>query len=114
MRSANSHRHDPHQHNLYKVSLPSLIIDIWANEFNLDLVHPNQKTIEIAERLIEYSSNEGNIVLDPFLGSGTTAIACEKLRRRWIGIEIDSRYCDVAKKRLETWRGQARLDVLNV
>jgi DNA modification methylase len=40
-------------------------------------------------------------VLDPFLGSGTTAVACEKLRRRWIGIEIEKEFCEVAKKRLE-------------
>ena len=47
------------------------------------------------------SSNEGDVVLDLFLGSGTTAVACEKLRRRWIGIEIDERFCEVARKRIE-------------
>lgn len=45
-------------------------------------------------------SNEGDIVLDPFFGSGTTAIVCEKLKRRWIGVELSQQYCDEALNRI--------------
>jgi DNA modification methylase len=46
---------------------------------------------------------------DLFLGSGTTAVACEKLNRRWIGIEIEEKYCEIAKKRIEEVAGQRGL-----
>jgi len=62
--------------------------------------HPTQKKLEIVEDMIINSSQESNIVLDCFLGSGTTAVACEKLNRKWIGIEISEEYCKIAKKRL--------------
>ena len=48
-------------------------------------------------------------VLDPFLGSGTTAVACERLNRRWIGIEIEERYCKIARQRIENERRQRKL-----
>jgi len=48
---------------------------------------------------LTFSSND--IVLDPFIGSGTTAVACEKLGRRWIGIEISQEYCEIAKQRIK-------------
>jgi DNA modification methylase len=48
-------------------------------------------------------------VVDPFLGSGTTAIACEQLNRRWIGIEISEKYCEIAAKRIERERQQLKL-----
>jgi len=63
-------------------------------------VHQNQKPIELIELIINKHSKENNIVLDSFLGSGTTAIACEKLNRRWIGIELNEEYCEIAKARL--------------
>ena len=65
------------------------------------LLHKAEKPLELVMKLVHCSSNEGDVVLDPFLGSGTTAIACEKLRRRWIGIEIEEEFCKVAKKRIE-------------
>jgi len=48
-------------------------------------------------------------VVDPFLGSGTTAVACERLKRKWIGIEISKEYCDIAVKRIEHERQQLKL-----
>lgn len=48
-------------------------------------------------------------VLDPFLGSGTTAIACERLKRKWIRIEISEEYCKIAVKRIEAERKQLKL-----
>lgn len=61
--------------------------------------HPTQKPLELAERAIRNSSLRGQIVLDNFLGSGTTLIAAEKLSRRCFGIEIDPYYCDVIVRR---------------
>ncbi len=63
--------------------------------------HPTQKALELAMRAIRNSSRRGDIVLDAFLGSGTTLIAAEKLGRVCYGIEIDERYCDVARRRYQ-------------
>jgi DNA modification methylase len=62
-------------------------------------VHPTQKPVKLFIDLIE--SYGAGMVLDPFLGSGTTAIACERLNRRWIGIEIEEKYCEIAARRIE-------------
>jgi DNA modification methylase len=50
---------------------------------------------------IEISSNEGDLVLDPFMGSGTTAVACKMLKRNFIGFEINPLYCEIANQRLQ-------------
>ena len=70
-------------------------------------VHPTQKPIKLFIDLIKKYGD--GIVLDPFLGSGTTAIACERLKRKWIGIEIEERYCEIAAKRIEAERKQLKL-----
>ena len=62
-------------------------------------LHPTQKPEEMLKRIIIASSNKGDIVLDPFLGSGTTAFVAKKLGRDWIGIEINSKYIEATKKR---------------
>jgi DNA modification methylase len=51
--------------------------------------------------LVNLGSSEGEIVLDPFMGSGTTGIACVLNNRKFIGIELDKRYCDIANDRIE-------------
>jgi len=71
--------------------------------------HPTQKPLLLIKQLLEDYSDETNLVLDPFLGSGTTAVACEKLNRRWIGIEISEEYCKIAKERIEQERKQLKL-----
>jgi site-specific DNA-methyltransferase (adenine-specific) len=63
--------------------------------------HPTQKPEKLLAKVILASSNEGDIVFDPFLGSGTTSLVAKKLRRHYVGIEIDSDYCCLAEKRLE-------------
>ena len=63
--------------------------------------HPTQKPEALLHRLILASSHEGDVVLDPFLGSGTTAVAAKRLGRRFIGIERDQTYADAAAARLE-------------
>lgn len=63
-------------------------------------VHPTQKPISVAKKFISYWSNEGDIVLDPFAGSGTTGIACKNLNRNYILIEKDPKYCIIAQERI--------------
>jgi len=65
-----------------------------------DRFHPTQKPIDLMAYLINKYSQESDIILDPFLGSGTTAVACKQLGRNFIGIEIDSEYCKIAEDRL--------------
>ena len=62
--------------------------------------HPTQKPIELMRYLIETYSEDGQTILDPFLGSGTTAVAAKQLHRNFIGIEISQKYCDIANDRL--------------
>ena len=63
--------------------------------------HPSQKPEMMFERIILSSSNENDLILDPFLGSGTTAVACQNLKRNFIGIEISKEYCSIAEQRLK-------------
>lgn len=63
-------------------------------------VHPTQKPEKLIAKMILASSDEGDVVLDPFLGSGTTSVTAKKLLRRYIGIEKDKNYCAIAQKRL--------------
>ncbi|MBD3351774.1 MAG: site-specific DNA-methyltransferase [Candidatus Lokiarchaeota archaeon] len=64
--------------------------------------HPTQKPLKLLRRLIKTSSNKGDIILDPFMGSGATAIASKSLGRQFIGFEISEEYCDIANKRLDS------------
>ena len=63
-------------------------------------IHPTQKPEKLLEIIITASSNVGDIVLDPFFGTGTAGVVAERLRRKWIGIEINEKYIEVAKKRI--------------
>ena len=63
--------------------------------------HPAVFPLELPLRHIKTWSNEGDVVLDPFMGSGTTGIACKQLNRNFIGIELDEKYFEIAKKRIE-------------
>jgi len=89
----------------------------YSNIWNFDrvpphkLLHPTQKPIKLLQRIIKASSNQGDLILDPFMGSGTTAVACKQTDRRFIGIEISQEYVDIANKRLK----QTNLnDIFNV
>ncbi len=66
--------------------------------------HPTQKPLSITTKIIKTHCREGGIVLDPFLGSGTTAVACKKLGRHYIGIEINPEYVKIANERLNFQR----------
>ena len=63
-------------------------------------LHPTQKNIKLMEWLIKIHSNENMIILDPFIGSGTTLLAAKNLNRKYIGIEMEEKYCEISKKRL--------------
>ena len=63
--------------------------------------HPTQKPVDLLNRIIKASTIEGDIVLDPFLGSGTTAVSCVLNNRKYIGIEKEKEYFELAKKRIE-------------
>lgn len=65
------------------------------------MVHPTEKPIEMLERLIMDASDEGDTILDPFMGSGTTGAACVNTNRSFIGIELDPGYFEIARKRIE-------------
>lgn len=67
---------------------------------NGDLLHESIKPVPLMQCLIENSSNEGEIVLDPFMGSGTTAIACIRSNRHYVGYELDKVYYERASKRI--------------
>lgn len=63
--------------------------------------HPTQKNLKMIEYLIKIHTNENDVVLDPFMGSGTTRVACMNLNRRFMGIELDESYFNIAKNRIE-------------
>lgn len=62
--------------------------------------HPTVKPLNIIRNLVENSSKEGYLVLDPFMGSGTTAVACKELNRNYIGFEISKDYVEASLNRL--------------
>lgn len=66
------------------------------------LGHPSQKPILLVEQLVRSSSRKGDLILDPFLGSGTTAEAAERNERRWIGIEKEPKYATLAQTRIQS------------
>ena len=68
--------------------------------------HPTIKPVALVERCLRNSTDEGDVVLDPFLGSGTTLIAAERTGRVCYGIELDPRYVDVAVARWEAFAGK--------
>jgi len=72
--------------------------------------HPTVKPITLFKYLITMGSREGDLILDPFMGSGTTAIACEQIARDWIGIEKVSEYVEISKARLEYYRNQNKME----
>lgn len=86
---------DTHPSNLWT----DITIPFWSMPENTD--HPTQKSEKLLAKLILASTNTGDFVLDPFLGSGTTVIVAKKLGREALGIEIDEEYCLLSARRLE-------------
>jgi len=93
---------------------------LWANDkkavaniYSLapprDRMHPNEKPVEMCAHFVGLHSAPGQYVLDPFMGSGTTGVACVRLGRRFTGIEIDPEYFDIARRRIEEELKRPRL-----
>jgi site-specific DNA-methyltransferase (adenine-specific) len=78
---------------------PSSVI-VFANGDGQNMLHPTQKPIGLFEYLIKTYSNPGELVLDPCMGSGTTAEACMKSQRQYIGFEVDVNYYNIIKNRI--------------
>ena len=76
-----------------------LTVPFWSMPENTE--HPTQKPEKLLAKIILASSEEGNVIFDPFLGSGTSAVVAKKLNRQFLGIEIDQKYCALSNKRLE-------------
>lgn len=76
-----------------------ITVPFWSMPENTE--HPTQKPEKLIAKIILASSKPGEIVFDPFLGSGTTSVVAKKLNRKFVGIEIDPYYCCLAEKRLE-------------
>jgi len=69
-------------------------------------IHPTQKPTDLFRRFILASTNEGDVILDPFMGSGTTAVACIKEKRHYIGFELNKEYYDRAIERIRIEQSQ--------
>jgi len=109
---------DKYKFNLDDVKIPALNYrpdryksqlknptDVWrismvSGNFDERTSHPAQYPEELIERIILTGSNEGDIILDPFMGSGTTAVVAKKLGRNYLGYETMEEYCKMAKERL--------------
>ena len=76
-----------------------LTVPYWSMPENTD--HPTQKPEKLLAKIILASSSEGDLVFDPFNGSGTTTVVAKKLGRHYLGVEIDETYCCFAQKRLD-------------
>ena len=86
---------------IWKKHNPSSSNIISVNTYNSDSgLHPTQKPVLLMQYLIELTTIENQTVLDPFMGSGTTGIACKNLNRNFIGIEINKEYFETASKRI--------------
>lgn len=84
-----------------------LTVPFWSMPENTD--HPTQKPEKLLAKIILASSNPGDVVFDPFLGSGTTSVVAKKLGRRYAGIEQDEIYCCLCEKRLEMAASDRRI-----
>lgn len=82
---------------------PKDVIEIptTSNGMHEKTIHPTQKPEELLRKIILASSNENDIILDPFSGSGTTAVCAEQLNRKWFACDISAEYLDLAVNRLE-------------
>jgi len=119
--STGTRRHDLHNlepaHNLGKINNRKIKQNVWHYETGFNKTtsdsyafqHPAIFPDGLARDHIISWSNENNIVLDPMCGSGTTLKQAEKLKRKWIGIEIEEKYCEIAAKRIEQERKQLKL-----
>ena len=77
-------------------------------------LHPTIKPLNIIENLVKISSREGDVILDPFVGSGTTCVAAKRLGRKYIGFEINEKYYKIAKDRLQGWNQKGEMSLFDI
>ncbi|XP_060085216.1 type II methyltransferase M.HindIII-like [Ylistrum balloti] len=80
---------------------PSNVLKVEKTEKKDKHGHPTQKPVALLEHLIKIFTQEGQTVLDPFIGSGSTAVACYKSKRKVIGYELESKYTSIARERIQ-------------
>ena len=87
----------------FTYSYPNWIKTEWAyaSAKNNTTGHPNEKNVDLLQFFVKIASNEGDVVLDPFMGSGTTGVACKKCNRDFIGVEMDGHYFKLAEDRID-------------
>jgi site-specific DNA-methyltransferase (adenine-specific) len=89
--------------------------DVWRIKpinFTVERNHNAEKPIDVIRTMLINSTEEGQLVLDPFIGSGTTAVACKQLNRNFIGFEINPEYIKIAEERLKSTSEQSKLTEL--
>jgi len=90
---------------VYKFNLPMGVTDVFDDiKFYFpkgEKLHTTQKPLELINRIVECCSNENDVIVDPFMGSGTTALSCKNLNRKYIGCELDEEYYKVCLERLK-------------
>ena len=87
--------------SLYKMPTNVLEFDTVFNRSKEKTSHPTQKPVALLEYLIKTYTNEGDVVLDNCMGSGSTGVACLNTNRNFMGIELDEKYFKIAKERIE-------------
>ena len=97
------------QNKWNKFVYPRSVVDFDVEPHRKGRLHPTQKPVALFEYLIKTYTNEGDLVFDGFMGSGTTAIACINLKRNFIGSEISAEYCEIAEKRIRPYINQMHL-----
>ena len=85
--------------------------DVWTDIdfYSERRYHPTQKPLKLIRRLVSASSNEGDVVLDPFVGAGSTVLGCLPLHRHYIGFELNKEYFGIAQRRIDNERSQPTL-----
>lgn len=99
----------PSEWNNTDMKHPQSIIDIDKEHVNGNFIHPTQKPVDLLRYLVLTYTNEGDTVLDNCIGSGTTAIACIKEKRHFIGFELNKEYFEKACKRIKAEQAQLTL-----
>ncbi|GAB4383989.1 MAG: adenine-specific DNA-methyltransferase [Elainellaceae cyanobacterium] len=94
---------DTHPSNLWT----DITVPFWSMPENTD--HPTQKSEKLIAKLILASTNPGDFVFDPFQGSGTSSVVAKKLRRRYLGIDLNEEYCLLAERRLELAEADSKI-----
>ena len=97
----------------YYFDLPKGFTDVWDINFYTEknMGHETPKPTSLIGFIINATLRDEGVALDPFMGSGTLAVACERLNRRWIGIEISKEYCDIAVDRIKKETAQLKLEL---